>query len=277
MKLACYDRFWVRKGPWKYVVDGAFSPHSAWLGEAYSGEEHNTGKAVLQPLQLARLVKQAARHKRQAAFHAIGDRAVHEVVNAVEKASNVYPWISSLRFRLEHAQIIRPEDMPRIKKLGLLVSAQPTALSQPEKDFALVGAERFRLLYPYNSLLKTGVNLSFGSDIPGEIEYNPLVAIERAVTRRGEMKRGGRSASDLEYDKREGITPYQALYCYTMGSAYAEFMENHKGSLVAGKLADLVLLADDPTRVPQQEIGQIPMLLTVVGGKIVYANQEIKI
>jgi predicted amidohydrolase YtcJ len=277
MHLACYDRFWVRKGPWKYIVDGAFSPHSAWLWEAYNGEVDNLGKATLSPQKIEGIIRKAALHRRQIAFHAIGDRAVHEVVNAVEKLSAVYPWIPALRLRLEHAQIIQPEDIFRIKKLGILVAAQPTALTHPEKDYALMGKKRFKLLYPYNSLLRAGVHLSFGSDIPGEIEYNPLLAIERAVTRLGEVRRSARTGSGLVYHRRERITPEQALYCYTMGSAYAEFTEHYKGSLSAGKLADLVLLAEDPTRVQYDKIGKIPVLLTVVGGKIVFQNQSWKI
>jgi len=287
MKLAHYDKLWVRKGPWKYIVDGAFSPHSAWLAEPYAGEPDNLGKATLEPQKLEQIVKQAALHNRQIAFHAIGDRAVHEVVNAVEKISVDYPWITRMRLRLEHAQLIQPEDIMRIKKLGILVAAQPTALAQPEKDYKMLGEKRFGLIYPYNSLLKAGVKLSFGSDIPGEIEYNPLVAIERAVTRRGAASVGstayGRSARDsaggvhkagqyASYNQSERISPAEALYCYTMGSAYAEHMEKQKGSLSPGKLADLVVLAEDPTRVQATSISRIPVLMTMVGGKIVYVH-----
>jgi predicted amidohydrolase YtcJ len=276
MKLARYDRLWVRKGPWKYIVDGAFSPHSAWLQEPYAGEPDNTGKASLEPQRLEQIVRQATLHRRQLAFHAIGDRAVHEVVNAVEKASAEYPWITGLRLRLEHAQLIDPEDIQRIKKLGILVAAQPTALSQPEKDYKMLGHKRFQKVYAYKSLLKAGVGLSFGSDIPGEIEYNPLVAVQRAVTREGALPAGaGRmsgSAAYHTYNMQEKLSAAEALYCYTMGSAYAEFMEKHKGSLAPGKLADLVMLDGDPTRVDPLKIGRIRVLMTVVGGKIVYKH-----
>jgi predicted amidohydrolase YtcJ len=299
MKLSRYDKLWVRKGPWKYIVDGAFSPHSAWLSESYEGEPDNTGKATLEPQKLEQIVKQAALHKRQCAFHAIGDRAVHEVINAVEKVSANYPWITRLRLRLEHAQLINPEDIPRIKKLGILVAAQPTALCQPDKDYNMLGQKRFQQIYAYRTLIKAGVHLSFGSDIPGEIEYNPLIAIERAVTRRGALpvvagvgrRTGARdrtvvtSRSETNradsahkavmhqtYNQGESISPSQALYCYTMGSAYAEFMEQQKGSLTAGKLADLVVLDQDPVRVSPSKISRISVLMTIVGGKIVYKH-----
>jgi len=275
MRLAYYDPLWIRGGPWKYVVDGAFSPHSAWLMEPYEGEPDNRGKATLEPQKLEQVVKQAALHRRQLAFHAIGDRAVHEVINATEKTSITCPWVTRLRLRLEHAQLIQPEDVPRIKRLGILVAAQPTALSQPEKDFRLLGKERFKLIYAYKSLLDAGVHLSFGSDIPGETEYRPLEAIRRAVTRSGDptaQSGGSRSTAGgpAGYNLREKISVEQALYCYTMGSAYAEFMENIKGSLAPGKLADLVVLAEDPTRGDPQKISGIPVCMTMVGGRIVY-------
>jgi predicted amidohydrolase YtcJ len=293
MRLARYDRRWIRRGPWKYVVDGAFSPHSAWLMEPYEGEPDNRGKATLEPQKLEQVVKQAALHGRQLAFHAIGDRAVHEVINAVEKTAVTRPWVTRLRLRLEHAQLILPEDIPRMKRLGILAAAQPTALSQPEKDFRMLGKERFNLIYAYKSLLDAGVHLSFGSDIPGENEYRPLEAIRRAVTRSGDpvMPRGGKRTSapgravgknagggaaygtisgPAGYNLKEKISVEQALYCYTMGSAYAEFTEHVKGSLVPGKLADLVMLTEDPTRVDPQKISEISVCMTVVGGRIVY-------
>jgi len=319
MRLAFYDRYWIRRGPWKYIVDGAFSPHSAWLTEAYAGEPDNRGDATLGPDRLLQVVTQAALQRRQIALHAIGDRAVHEVINAVEKTRSRCPWVTSLRLRLEHAQFIQPADIPRLTKLGILVAAQPTALSQPEKDFKLLGNERFKHIYAYKSLLDAGVHLSFGSDIPGETEYRPLEAIQRAVTRSGDSaspmpKRSGQDAGGMNgasdtaaggpgvipvggrmgrppsarghgggdpaettafpagYNTEEKISVEQALYCYTMGSAYAEFTEGIKGSLVPGKLADLVMLADDPTRVDPQKISGITVCMTVVGGKIVYNN-----
>jgi predicted amidohydrolase YtcJ len=270
MDFAPYDRFWIRRGPVKYIVDGAFSPHTAWLIEPYESEPANYGKAVIEPAALKRIVLRAARRGRlaprrgQLAFHAIGDRAVREVIDAVEAAARARPWVTRMRIRLEHAQIIDPADVPRLQRLGMLVAAQPTALALRERDRALVGDARFPRLYPYRSLLSAGVPLSFGSDIPGEIEYDPFQVIWRAVSRRGVR------SGEPPYDEREAVTVEQAVRAYTRGSAYAEFMEGHKGALAPGMLADFIVLSQDIFAAAAARIPETKVLLTVVGGVIVH-------
>jgi predicted amidohydrolase YtcJ len=158
------------------------------------------------------------------------------------------------RIRIEHAQLIKPKDIERIARLGVLVAAQPSALGTPEKDEEILGPERARCAYPYRSLIDAGVRLSFGSDAPGEAICDPLRLISMAVNR----------------DSDERITPEEALRCYTEGSAYAEFAEERKGVLAAGMYADFAVLSDDPTAVPPERIAQISVEETVVGGKSVY-------
>ena len=254
MRLARYDRTWVRRGPWKYLMDGTFSTHTAWLLEPYAGEPDNFGKAKASGESLAHIVRQAARARQQVAFHAIGDRMIREILDAVRKAGARRPAVHGLRFRLEHAQLIDPADIPRLAQLGVLVAAQPTALGTPEKDASILGPQRAQRAYPFRSLLEAGAHLSFGSDFPGEIEYRPLEAIHRAVNR----------------PEDERITVEQALACYTRESAYAEFMEAEKGTIAAGKLADLVVLSRDPTASPPERIRDIQVDMTIVGGRIVY-------
>ena len=254
MRLARYDRKWVRRGPWKYLMDGTFSTHTAWLLEPYAGEPDNYGQAKASGEALALIVSQAVRIRQQVAFHAIGDRMIREILDAVRKAGVRRPALHTLRFRLEHAQLVDPADIPRLAQLGVLVAAQPTALGTPEKDAAILGPERARRAYPFRSLLEAGAHLSFGSDFPGEIEYRPLEAIHRAVNRPDE----------------ERISVEQALACYTRESAYAEFMEAEKGTITAGKLADLVVLSDDPTAVPAGRIRDIRVDMSIVGGAVVY-------
>jgi predicted amidohydrolase YtcJ len=265
MDYGPYDRLWIRKGPLKYIVDGAFSPHTAWMLEPYQNEPGNYGRPIFSPERLAALVKRQAGRGKQLAFHAIGDRAVREVINAVEKTAEEIPAVKQLRIRLEHAQIIHPDDLARLKRLGMLVAAQPTALALPDRDYELLGEKRFQSVYPYRSLINAGVGLSFGSDIPGEIEYNPFQAIYRAVSRRG------LPGSKRSYNGAESVSAYEAVTAYTKGSAYAEFMENEKGTLSPGMLADFIVLSDnilctDPARIPLSKV-----LLTVVGGKIVFS------
>ena len=264
MELARYDPTWIRQGPEKYVVDGAFSPHTAWLLAPYQYEPGNVGQAVLSPADLERVVRRGARRQRQLAFHAIGDRAVREVIHAVEVVARDFPVVTQLRYRLEHAQLIDPSDLARMKKLGMLAAVQPTALALPERDLALLGAERFARVYPYRSLLDTEVPLSFGSDIPGEIEYDPFQIIYRAVSRRGVPGAG------MTYDRAQALTVEEAVLALTRGSAYAEFMEEHKGSLGPGMLADFIVLSQDIFATDVERIPETKVLLTVVGGKIVH-------
>jgi predicted amidohydrolase YtcJ len=254
MQLQRFDEHWVRRGLWKYLLDGTFSTKTAWLLEPYADEPPNYGQlaGMLDPLE--GILAAALRRERQAAFHAIGDRTVREFLNTLERLAGRGRRIDSLRLRLEHAQLIDPNDIPRLDRLGIVVSAQPSALVSPEKDVALLGRERAARAYPYRSLLDAGVHLAFGSDMPGEVEFNPLVGIHNAVNRSGP----------------EAITPLEALKAYTLGSAYAEFQEGEKGSVEAGKLADLALLSDDPLTVPRHKIRDLRVEMTFVAGKRVF-------
>jgi hypothetical protein len=254
MGLARYDRAWVRRGPWKYLMDGTFSTHTAWMLEPYAGEPDNFGTPNGTPEDLLRIVQQAARARRQVAFHAIGDRMIRGILDAVQAVWARRPAVGRLRMRLEHAQIFDPADLPRPAELGVLVAAQPTALGSPAKDASILGRERAARAYPFASLLAAGARLSFGSDFPGEIEYRPLEAIHLAVNRLGP----------------ERISAGEALACYTRESAYAEFMEQEKGTLAPGKLADLAVLSGDPTAVPAERIRDIRVLMTIVGGRTVF-------
>jgi predicted amidohydrolase YtcJ len=253
MSLAHYDRQWVRRGAWKYFLDGTFSTRTAWLLKPYRGEPLNRGRSTMPAEELAAVLRRSLARRRQAVFHAIGDRAIRSLADAVEALRATHPEVTGLRLRVEHAQLIDTADIPRLADLGILVAAQPTALGEPEKDEALLGPERAQRAYPYRSLLDAGVHLSFGSDIPGEMHYDPLLAMHWAVNR----------------PSAERITPLEALTCYTLGSAYAEFQENEKGSIRPGKLADLAVLSGDPTAVPPEHIRDLRVEMTVVGGRVV--------
>ncbi len=259
MRLAAYRTGWILPGPHKYFLDGAFSTRTAWLIEPYAGEPRNHGTPVLHGAALRSVLRTAARRRRQAAFHAIGDRAVREFLDAVEAVAEDYPRITELRLRLEHAQLIDPADVPRLKRLGILIAAQPHALSSPQKDRELLGSDRATRAYPYRSLLDAGVPLSFGSDAPAERSIAPLQALQYVATRPGP----------------ERITLAEGLRCYTTGSAYAEGAEREKGTLAPGMRADFVVLSENPLQVDPREIGRIRVLRTFVGGREVYRNPEI--
>jgi hypothetical protein len=159
-----------------------------------------------------------------------------------------------LRHRIEHGQLIRREDIPRIRDLGMIVSAQPHAAADPAKDARLIGEERLAQAYPYRSLLDAEVPLAFGSDYPGENSFDPLFGMHLAVNRSG----------------GEAITPEEALTCYTAAGAYAEWQEDRKGRLRLGYLADFAVLSADPTSVQPSEIHRIEVDATVVNGRCVF-------
>lgn len=262
MSLVRYDREWVRRGPEKYFLDGSFTTRTAWLTEPYADEADTVG-AGMSARAIEDVLARLARKSRQGAFHSIGDRATHEFLNAVEATRRRYPHIDRLRLRIEHGQLIAPEDIPRLRELNVLVAAQPSALGSPEKDAKLLGSERAIRAYPYRDLLDAGVHLSFGSDIPGEFTCDPLLEIDMAVRRAGAQR----------------ITVEEALRCYTVESAYAEFQEHQKGMLKAGYLADFAVLSTDITRVGAEPADRIPIrntrvTMTVVGGRVVYRESE---
>ena len=251
-----FDPLWVRRGPRKYFIDGTFSTRTAMLTEPYRGEAENYGLASITPKKLHHVIQTAIRQDRQLALHAIGDAAIRQFLCTLKEFKKDRQRIQDLRFRLEHAQLIAPDDLPRLADWGILASVQPSALIDFEKDRELLGDERAVRAYPYQSILKAGIPLSFGSDIPGESRFKPLELIHLAVNR----KNG------------ESVTPLQALRAYTQGSAYAEFMESEKGTLTPGKLADCVVLSNDPTTCSPEKIKDIRVETTITGGRIVFRD-----
>ncbi len=265
MKLASYDDLWIRKGPVKYIADGAFSPRTAWLRSYhYADEPHNFGSPDYTQTEMDNIMANAARSHSQVVIHAIGDGAVHQVLNSVENAGKQYPGIHNLRIRIEHLQLVDRDDIKRMKQLGVIACIQPFSLCNPEKDVTILGLEQARTAYPFRTMLNAGIPISFGSDVPAEIECNPLLGIYYAVTRKDQTGSFG------PLNPEQCFTPYEALYCYTMGSAFGEMSENEKGSITKGKLADMTVLSDDLTNVKKENIKNIEVLLTIVGGKIVY-------
>ncbi len=259
--LGLLPRDWLRPGPVKFFLDGAFSTRTACLCEPYAdaalGGDVVSGLCSDVASPVAEL-EWLAKRRLQGAFHIIGDRGIEIFLDAFEEVASRHPDMGKLRIRIEHAQLVRREDIARIRELGILVAAQPSALGSPEKDVKLLGRERALRAYPYRSLIDGGVKLSFGSDIPGEATSDPLLSIHMAVNRSGP----------------EAITALEAIRCYTRGSAYAEFAEERKGALMPGMLADFVVLSADPTAAPSSAIRDIKVEETWVGGRRVYSRAE---
>lgn len=249
---------WYRRGPRKYFLDGAFSSHSAWLSEPYADLPDTRGRGT--PAQkIAGYLRRANRQHRQIACHSIGDASTAAYLSAAE---SVEPELCGmLRHRIEHAQLLRPADLERIARLGMVVSAQPHAAVDPEKDLGLLGGERASRAYPYRSILDAGIHLAFGSDFPGERSFAPLEGIHLAANRAG----------------GEAITPEEAIECYTAGSAWSEYAEDRKGQIKEGYLADLAVLSADPTSVPCESIREIKVDATFVDGRLVYEREGAEI
>lgn len=258
MRFARYDRRLVRRGPVKNFLDGAFSTRTAALLEPYADDPESTGTRMFDDSALVGILRRLSVRGRQGAFHAIGDRAVRQFLDAVEQLARQSPRITRLRHRLEHCQLVSPPDIERFARLGVHAAAQPHAIATPEKDEQLLGAIRAAQAYPYRSLLDAGAPLSFGSDSPAEATFAPLEGIRRAVLRPG----------------GERITVREAIECYTAGSARAEDTEAWKGSIGAGKAADLVFLSHDPTEYDrsgdESPLRSAEVTVTVVNGQPVY-------
>ncbi len=253
-----FRRNWYDRGPRKYFWDGAFSSHTAWLTEPYA-DQPDTAGGGMEAGEIEKRLRRAMRQMRQIAAHSIGDAATQAYCEAMERivAEKGAAAAAELRHRVEHGQLIRPEDVQRLRDFGMVVSAQPHAAAEPEKDRRLVGEERARRAYPYRTLLDAGVPLAFGSDYPGENSYDPLFGMHLAVNREG----------------GEAITPEEALECYTAGSAYAEWREEEKGRLRPGFLADLTILSEDPTTIDRSRMKEIEVHATVVDGRFIFVRE----
>jgi len=251
----------LKFGAVKLYADGALGSQTALTFEPYRGLKNHCGIEVLTEKDLTSLVKKANDRGIGAIIHAIGDRAVHQALNALEKSGR-----KSLRNRIEHIQLIQPGDMKRFSRLGVIASVQPIHATSDREMAEKYWGKRCRLAYPYNSLLKNKARLVFGSDMPIE-SLSPLKGIHAAVTRKKEK------------DKKESWYPeqrvsvFEAVYAYTLGAAYASFDESIRGSIEAGKLADLVILSQDIFEIDLDEIPQVEVLATIFDGKFVHGKE----
>jgi predicted amidohydrolase YtcJ len=250
----------------KCYIDGALGSRGAWLIEPYSDRPGHSGCPVA-PEKVRETAALCARRGWQCCTHAIGDRANREVLDAYEAALKAHPG-GDRRFRVEHAQIISSDDLPRFAKLGVIPSMQPThATSDMRWAADRLGEKRLSGAYAWATLLKAGCRIAGGSDFPVESE-RPLLGIYAAVTR---QDREGRPEGGWRPEER--MTRLQALRAFTVDAAHAAFEEKQKGTLETGKLADFTVLDTDVLTCSPKGILKAKVLMTVIGGEVVYRSK----
>ncbi|MCL7452809.1 MAG: amidohydrolase [Anaerolineae bacterium] len=253
----------LRIGGVKLFADGALGPQTAHMLAPYEGELDNVGIPTHTQEELFDLVRQAHQVGLSVAVHAIGDAANRAVLDAIERSP--CPAGSPLPDRIEHVQILHPDDVPRLSKLGVVASMQPIHATSDMDMAERYWGRRCELAYAWRSVWDSGATLAFGSDCPVET-LDPLAGIHAAVTRR----RADGSPGPEGWIPSQRLTVEQAVHAYTLGAAGASAEADMKGSLVSGKLADLVVLSRDIFRIEPMEILDARVKMTVFDGRIVY-------
>ncbi len=245
----------LRIGGIKLFADGSLGGRTAALEEPYADKPSEVGVLVHSPEELKRMIAEVHSSGLQAAVHAIGDRAIRVVLDAIESAIGNSP--GDHRHRIEHASVINPELLKRMKALRVVAVCQPHFIVTDFWAKDRVGPERAKWVYALKSL-KENLVVAGSSDCPVE-PVDPLKGIWAAVTR-------------PFLPKEEKLSVEEAIDIYTKGGAYASFEEDEKGIIEEGKLADLVVLSDNPIKVDPDRIKDIEIEMTIVGGKIVYTK-----
>ena len=256
---------WLRVGGIKVFADGALGPRTAAMLAPYAGEPENVGVVTTDGNALRVLARRAAAGGLPLAVHAIGDRANRIVLDALTGVGEV--GAGGLRHRIEHVQLLHPDDVGRLAALGVTASMQPVHATQDCEMADRYWGDRCATGYAWRSLLEAGTVLAFGSDCPVE-DLNPFVGIHAAVTRR---RADGFPGPEGWYPQQR-LTVEQALRAYTLGAAYAAGLEDRLGSLTPGKLADLVVLDRDIFACDPMAIAETRVVATMIGGRFVYGD-----
>lgn len=254
----------VRVGPLKLYIDDVVEPRTAALLEPYAGCRHHRGETFYPPEEFAGLLAKLDARGFQCFVHATGDRGIRTVLDAVEHA-RAANGPRDARHQIVHVECLDPEDTPRFAELGVVACMQPRhsapEVAGPGKDWARnVGADRWHKAWPLRSLHAAGAVLALSSDW-NVAEMDPMIGIHTAVTRR---PLGGGEP----WMPQETISVEAAVHGYTMGSAYANFLEDERGSLTVGKAADFVVLSRDILRADPEDIPGTVALTVVVAGVV---------
>jgi predicted amidohydrolase YtcJ len=248
----------------KRQIDGALGAHGAWLLEPYEDLE-TTGLNLETVEDITGTAELAVQHGFQLNTHAIGDRANREVLDIYQGVFSMHPDKSDLRWRIEHAQHLHPDDIPRFNELGVIAAMQGIhCTSDGPWVYRRLGAQRAEEgAYVWQKLMATGAVVTNGTDVPVE-DIDPIASFYATVTRR-------MSDGQLFFPEQL-MSREDALRSYTINNAYAAFEEDIKGSITPGKLADIVVLSKDIMTVPDDEIRSATVVYTILGGRVAYSG-----
>jgi predicted amidohydrolase YtcJ len=263
---------WLRTAGLKGVIDGALGGRTAAMIAPYSDDPSTKGILIIPADRLKQMVVERDAAGFQINLHAIGDLANRAALDAFEAAMKARQARDAAagwdpRHRIEHAQIVALDDIPRFGKLGVIASMQPSHQTTDSRWAAdRVGPERVRGAYAWNSMQKTGARLAFGTDYPVE-PISPMRGLFACVTREVDGKPGS------AWQPQEKLSRDDCIRAYTLGSAYADHAEKDKGKIAVGQFADIIVLSNDVTKVPPPQILKTEVLMTFVGARLVFEKK----
>lgn len=262
----------LRLGGIKIFADGTLGSQTAAMLRGFEGNPDNRGILTIPETTMMETVGTAAELGMSIAIHAIGDRAVHVALNSIERAqqrladANMQATMARLRYRVEHAQLVAPEDLERMSRLGVVASVQPFH-AVADRDLAeRYWGKRYQRAYAYRTMQEMGIPLALGSDAPVET-FDPLRILYAAIQRNDPA-----TPERPSWLPEQALPVTQALWGYTLGAAYAGGEENDKGSLTPGKLGDAVVLREDLLTIEPEKIRENGVQATIVGGNVVYGE-----
>lgn len=265
------DKF-LKIGPTKYFLDGSFGSKTAYLSRPYNNASHTRGRLTIDINYMKKEIKRAFKNNQSIAVHAIGDEALSVFLDIYYDEYKNYEM--NTRSRVEHLQIIKDEDINRFKMLNLIASFQPIFNLQKDLNINSLGEERLKDSFRFNSFVKNDIKIIFNSDWPFNctfglkrddgyefLGFEPLLGIYLAC-------------NDYNLNKDENTSLYDAIRAYIKTPCYANFVEDLRGSLEKGKLADMVILDNDIINVDKKDIKNIKVLQTIIDGKVVYKRDD---
>ncbi len=249
----------IQVGPIKLFMDGSLGAHTAALFDPYEDDLDNKGLLLMEPDEMKKKVWDTHRNECQAAVHAIGDRAIEYAINSIQESLQKLPK-KDHRHRIEHCEVLTPQQIERLKELSIIPCMQPNFVGEWSGPGSMyesrLGAKRDRSTNPYRALLDEGVIISFGSD---GMPFKPIYGIWSAV---------------YHPFKESRISLEEAVQCYSLNSAYASYEERYKGSIEPGKLADIAIFEKDFTEITGDELKECETYMTLVGGKILFQKES---